>query len=738
MNNARQDPSLQQSQPPQTPTFNPGLPGSRRMTAFSNANQPSGPFASGGSSVGMGMMTGGSSVMGSANSRWSMSSGYRQSISGGQRNSVLNSSVMMSQRPSPMAPLAAEDYGTLGGSMMGPPMSSNRRVSGFAPRQSIGGGSGGIAISSNSVSLRDPRPVKDKSYQRTLIHNLLNFLTQVGYPHPITVKTLTQPTNKDFQDIFKFLYLRLEPGYDFQKKFEDEVPVLLKAMKYPSADTISKTSLYTVGTPHSWPYMLALLGWMMEVILVIDRHEEWKEEQQMSNAHNRDRDIDPKMDMTQVPPDKALYHYLTRTYRIWMLTGNVQDPEVEENMAKSFERRKEYAESEIKHQRELNDSLRQELEELQVVESPVIALEKEQKSLKQEIDQLKKAIDVATPRIASLTKANEESTDNIANKEVKLTDLERAKREVQEIVRTQTVTRAGLESKLDERNRLRRREENLKQQCTNNENELRTLEKRFVDGENEAEKLVREFNALAVKIGIVPISAKYAAGQDYELRLDLDKAVSGTGKVYSLDVKTRTEKTISGLRNQFTRDFNTSSDEYVSLKQELEILEDSIEEGTEKLRIKEYQLSQLNKKYHEEKEATRADLMNRQGFTETREEQIQSQIQETNQNMAEAERLEQDNQMMERQAAQNRELCNRRIREMLQQLSEVKQHVEQQIGVVQNMASKELEDTQRQMKRLQEILEMEAQFEQRSMSSQDQDPDHENLRPKRDLLFSST
>lgn len=83
----------------------------------------------------------------------------------------------------------------------------------------------------NNVNIRDPRPVKDKGFQRNLILHIVSFLTQTGYPHVITNKNLTQPTNKDFQDIFKFLYLKLEPRYEFQKKFEEEVPVLLKTMR---------------------------------------------------------------------------------------------------------------------------------------------------------------------------------------------------------------------------------------------------------------------------------------------------------------------------------------------------------------------------------------------------------------------------------------------------------------------------------------------------------------------------
>ncbi|KAF9342935.1 kinetochore-associated Ndc80 complex subunit ndc80, partial [Mortierella sp. NVP85] len=110
-------------------------------------------------------------------------------------------------------------------------MNDSRRDSNFGRRQSFSGSvnTGPPPLSVN-VTIRDPRPIKDKAFQRTLIHNLVNFLIQSGFQYVITTKNLYQPTNKIFQDIFKFLYLKLEPGHEFQKKFEDEVPSLLTIM----------------------------------------------------------------------------------------------------------------------------------------------------------------------------------------------------------------------------------------------------------------------------------------------------------------------------------------------------------------------------------------------------------------------------------------------------------------------------------------------------------------------------
>ena len=84
--------------------------------------------------------------------------------------------------------------------------------------------------------------------------------------------------------------------------------------------------------------------------------------------------------------------------------------------------------------------------------------------------------------------------------------------------------------------------------------------------------------------------------------------------------------------------------------------------------------------------------MNRQAFMENQQEQMQAMIQDNAQNQAEIERVEKENKVLEQQAAQNREMYTRQIKEMLEQMTLVKQHVEQQVGVVRAIATKGFED----------------------------------------------
>lgn len=47
-------------------------------------------------------------------------------------------------------------------------------------------------------------------------------------------------------------------------KIEDDVPVLYKRLRYPFG--ISKSALFAVGSPHTWPGLLAALTWLVELL----------------------------------------------------------------------------------------------------------------------------------------------------------------------------------------------------------------------------------------------------------------------------------------------------------------------------------------------------------------------------------------------------------------------------------------------------------------------------------------
>ncbi|KAJ9101300.1 hypothetical protein QFC19_005270 [Naganishia cerealis] len=140
-------------------------------------------------------------------------------------------------------------------------------------RQSLMGTGSGTGSGTNlaSDSRLDPRPLRDRNYQALLQHEIHDFLLankfELESNHPLTTKTLRQPTQKDFVVIFQFLYNKLDPCYRFTRSIETEVFLLLKILNYPYLDTINRSQISAVGG-QNWPAFLGVLYWLVKIILL--------------------------------------------------------------------------------------------------------------------------------------------------------------------------------------------------------------------------------------------------------------------------------------------------------------------------------------------------------------------------------------------------------------------------------------------------------------------------------------
>ncbi|KAI8905230.1 kinetochore protein NDC80 [Gorgonomyces haynaldii] len=115
---------------------------------------------------------------------------------------------------------------------------------------------------------KDPRPIRDKQWVSQGIKSLIASLVQLGYPNTLSPKQLQTPSQKEFFGIFKFLYSCLDPSHKFGERLEEELPFLLKSLKYPFAESINKSHLMSVASLQTWPVLLASLLWLVDLIMV--------------------------------------------------------------------------------------------------------------------------------------------------------------------------------------------------------------------------------------------------------------------------------------------------------------------------------------------------------------------------------------------------------------------------------------------------------------------------------------
>lgn len=119
---------------------------------------------------------------------------------------------------------------------------------------------------------QDPRPVSDKAYQHDCIRQLIEYLSTHSYEHPVSPKTLTSPMSKDVFSIVQFLLKQVDPNMKPLGKMEEDVPQLFKHLKYPFQ--ISKSALFAVGSPHTWPGLLAAMNWVVELLNYAEKADE--------------------------------------------------------------------------------------------------------------------------------------------------------------------------------------------------------------------------------------------------------------------------------------------------------------------------------------------------------------------------------------------------------------------------------------------------------------------------------
>ncbi|SSD61701.1 uncharacterized protein SCODWIG_03462 [Saccharomycodes ludwigii] len=135
---------------------------------------------------------------------------------------------------------------------------------------------GGIANNSTSAATltRDPRPLRDKNFQQIIQQEIYDYLLDEDFiiqtNYPISIKSLKQPTQRDFVTIFKWLYVRLDPGYTFKKSLESDVYSIIKTIQYPFLETINKSQISAVGGTN-WPKFLGMIHWLVNVNKSLDK-----------------------------------------------------------------------------------------------------------------------------------------------------------------------------------------------------------------------------------------------------------------------------------------------------------------------------------------------------------------------------------------------------------------------------------------------------------------------------------
>ncbi|EHB10380.1 Kinetochore protein NDC80-like protein [Heterocephalus glaber] len=443
---------------------------------------------------------------------------------------------------------------------------SERKVSVFGKRTSgHRSWNSQLGIFSSSEKIKDPRPLNDKAFIQQCIRQLCEFLTENVYAYSVSMKSFQAPSAKDFLKIFTFLYGFLCPSYELpDTKFEEEVPRIFKDLGYPSA--LSKSSMYTVGTPHTWLHIFAALIWLIDCIkihnamkessLLFDDGQPWGEETEDGIMHN-----------------KLFLDYTIRCYESFM-TG-----------ADTFE--------------EMNAELQSKLKDLyNVIASKLESLATENKALNEQIARLEREREKEPNPILDqkLSGLDEE----ISRVELECETIKQENARLQNVVDNRKYSVADIERINHEKNDL---QQTINKLTKDLEAEQWNEELKYARAKEAIETQLAEYHKLARKLKLIPKGAENSKGYDFEIKFNPEGGANCLVKY-----RAQVYVPLKELLNENEEKINKARNKKMGLEDTLEQLNTMKTESRRSVRTLKEEVQKLDDLYQQKvKEAEEED-----------------------------------------------------------------------------------------------------------------------------------
>lgn len=456
------------------------------------------------------------------------------------------------------------------------------RKSSLSGRKSSMTGFRPSSVQGRSAVKQDPRPISDQGYRNECIRDVIQYLTTNGYDQTISMKILSSPSSKDFISIISFLFKKLIPNFKFYGKPEDEIPVIVKQIGYPYA--ISKSTLAAVGSPHTWPSVLAFLQWVVELLM-------YKEK----------LDVMPlsAVDFDGQNSGVLSFESIAEYYANFMIS---EDDSWDKEMAKEANRRVAKLQDEAHAADREIAALQLELEQLNTTYAPVATLKTKRVALTSDREKFIQLVDTTIQYKASNEEKLKEIESQVLAKEADLNEAEVEVKSLRSRVSNQKMS-------VDDVQRMARERQT-------NEEQLFTLGKRVKELQRvtwakesdsgrklqELTTMAKSFTERARKLPIPQHGLRDYSGKPLTLALQVVGYVPRMPSVFSQDIPSVIMVALSQLRDVAIAQTKKSQDALYNIQAELEKVEENETELKEEKNQLERQLKKLESSHRIEKQ----------------------------------------------------------------------------------------------------------------------------------------
>ncbi|KAG8900326.1 kinetochore-associated Ndc80 complex subunit ndc80 [Tulasnella sp. 403] len=424
-------------------------------------------------------------------------------------------------------------------------------------------------LSGNWTMPKETRPIKDRAYQAMMQRDILDYLTQQRCPIPnLSMKTLQTPTNREFHLIFQFLITDIDPSYVFgrEKKPEEEIMFLLRDLRYPLVDNISKTSLAAPGSSSAWPTLLAMLHWLVTVSQELDK---WFDPGICQDYNVVPVDAIP-LDV-EIPnfPELIACDYVLKAYNEYMYGHDEfreQDAELENNVDQKNE-------AVIKRcdEKEMNIAkLKGDIAKLRATPGQLVALDQEYKNFQKDLTKITDLIQEKEAKLAKNMDAMKIYKEHTANAELEIGELNVAHEKILSRIASQGLTAEEVQQMGVERDKLERARKDLMPKVAESVRVNGELEIAVAKRADSIDQVVGRYTTLIYNTGLTPNPPE--PFQDINFKLELNTAVSDPSEMLQGDMRNVIHPALQEIGEAKRKERAAVENERAKAEDELEVL----------------------------------------------------------------------------------------------------------------------------------------------------------------------
>ncbi|GAA5987764.1 hypothetical protein JCM10908_007203 [Rhodotorula pacifica] len=485
------------------------------------------------------------------------------------------------------------------------------------------GGHIGVGASSRANAVKDPRDPRPRVVRDRLAQDIVDFceLRQ----HSVMIRELLQPTGTQFYNIFKYLVMQYA-GIKFGEmlgpkgKPEDEVLAILRACQYPFADSISKSHLQAVGSAQSWPNMLAMLHWFVEMMNCRESAFASYPEIHIPAPGYQDRLTEGEIAPDAITPHAWLDH-LARVYARF-LNGEGEPlepenadsptafPEEEDQLRDVIEASSSVQRQRLEAIRAEHSTLAAQWDELQSVPDPIHAYSAHCTRLKSDVGKATEYIAKTKNTLAALAQQKADFEEDIQRALRDREEKREQQAQTERTIRGQKLTPLEIQNLSTERSALGRQMQDIQQR-------YRTAVSRTMNLEIDLNKRIDEATALAARyeekaqpLGLLngPLDGYEDVPFAQEINGASDNPVpEGLGTVVKPALSKLRQKTRDEIRDVNMTDFRIES-ELTKLKEILADLREKETVQVQELDVVDHEKGQMQEAMDRELATTGAEL----------------------------------------------------------------------------------------------------------------------------------